>query len=513
VARASSMRRRLLEHAVRLGPAWLAGERAGELSLAATRGVESLGLYVGRYLPQVTLATVVPVGMLVWIGVTDWVSGLVLLGMVALLPVVMVLFGREATRRAARQWRSLSALSARYLETVQGLSTLRANNRIALGRREVAESTEGLLTTTMGTLRVAFLSALAMELLAGLGVGLVAMLLGLRLLHGNLEVGTALAVLLVSPEVFVPLRRAGAEFHASTEGQAAATRIWDVLDQPAGASDRPHRESSMVDSARSGTSTRPASVLPISFESVTVTYANRSSAALGPIDLTIQPDEHVAVAGASGAGKSTLIALLLGFVAPSSGRVLVCGVDLVDVDLDALRVRITWVPQHPRLLRGTLLDNLRLGRPSAQRSAVDDAIEMTGLDQVIARLPRGLDTRVGEGGLTLSPGERQRVTLARAVVRDAPLALLDEPTSHLPVDAVTELRKNLDSWFSRRTVVVAAHRIDLLRLDRRIVLGNPLVAHPDAAGGRDADAAGGRDAGQGLPMPKQLRSSGPGRTT
>jgi thiol reductant ABC exporter CydD subunit len=471
-----AMRLRLLRHALSLGPSWLAGERAGELSLTATRGVDALGVYVGRYLPQAVLAALVPLGLLIWIGTTDWVSGLVLLGMVALLPVAMILFGREATRRATKQWRRLASLAARYLETIQGLPTLRANRRIALGRREVAASTEGLRQTTMGTLRVAFLSALAMELLAGLGVGLVAMLLGLRLLDGSIGVGTALAVLLVSPEVFVPLRRAGTEFHASTEGQAAAARIDEVLDRrpgtstTSGASPTAAGRSDPRPGAPDGDRVPDLGQAAITLREVLVTYPDRSRPALPTLDLDLAPGEHLALTGPSGSGKSTLLALLLGFVPPSGGRITVGGIDLASLDLRAWRSQIAWVPQRTRLFRGSVLDNLRLGRPDAPIDVIDDAVARTGLAPVLARLPRGIETAIGEGGLDLSAGERQRIALARAVVRDAPLILLDEPTANLPSNAIAELRIGFEQWCAGRTVVMAAHRGGLVRIDREIVL-------------------------------------------
>ncbi len=235
----SALRRQLLRQTLDLGPSWLAQERAGELSLTATRGVAALDAYFGRYLPQAVLAGLAPIAILAWVGWEDWVSMLVLAALVVLVPLSMVYFGRKAGRETHRQWRRLSSLSARFLDLVQGLPTLRAFGRQAHGRREVAASTEGLRQTSMTLLRVAFLSALAMEFLAGMGVGLVAMVLGLRLLGGTVSLSTALAVLLVSPEVFLPLRRAGAEFHASAEGQAAAERILDVLDLPTAAATSP----------------------------------------------------------------------------------------------------------------------------------------------------------------------------------------------------------------------------------------------------------------------------------
>ncbi|HEY5244288.1 MAG TPA: ATP-binding cassette domain-containing protein, partial [Acidimicrobiales bacterium] len=348
-----------------------------------------------------------------------------------------------------RQWRRLSSLSARFLELIRGLPTLRAFGRAAQGRREVAAATEGLRQTTMATLRVAFLSALAMEFLAGIGTGLVAMVLGLRLLGGTVSLYTALAVLLVSPEVFLPLRRAGAEFHASAEGRAAAERILDLLDQPAGSagSAEPPGSTGSAEPATAGDTTSrtatgtpvqppprtpvPGRPFPVRLDGIGVTFSGRSQPALDRFELTIDEGEHVALVGPSGVGKSTVLGVLLGFVAPEAGTVSIGGVDLADVDLAAWRRHVAWVPQRPHLFGGTLAENLRLGDPDATPERLDRVLEATGLAGLVAALPAGLATRVGEGGITLSAGERQRVAVARAALRDAPLVLLDEPVAHL----------------------------------------------------------------------------------
>ena len=488
----SVLRGQLLRHALDLGPVWLAGERAGELSLAATRGTTALDVYFGRYLPQAILAGLAPIGILAWVAWTDWVSLLVLLGVVALVPVTMILFGRRAAAETRRQWRRLSSLSARFLELIRGLPTLRAFGRAAQGRREVAAATEGLRQTTMATLRVAFLSALAMEFLAGIGTGLVAMVLGLRLLGGTVSLYTALAVLLVSPEVFLPLRRAGAEFHASAEGRAAAERILDLLDQPAGSvgsaeAAGPATAIGTTPTTATGPPSQPrrrtpvpGRPFPVRLDGIGVTFSGRSQPALDRFELTIDKGEHVALVGPSGVGKSTVLAVLLGFVAPEAGTVSIGGVDLADVDLAAWRRRIAWVPQRPHLFGGTLAENLRLGDPDAAPERLDRVLEATGLARLVAALPAGLATRVGEGGITLSAGERQRVAVARAALRDAPLVLLDEPVAHLDLTTEALLREALDPWLDGRTVLVAAHRPELVaRIDRTAVLAGDV---PEAEG-------------------------------
>jgi ATP-binding cassette subfamily C protein CydCD len=454
------LRRQLLSHIVALGPSWTTGERAGEVALSATSGVDAVGVYVGRYLPQLVVAALAPVGVLAWVGVTDWISLLILLGLLTLVPPAMVAFGRRATEAARRQWRGLSSLSAHLLELIQGLPTLRAFGRVDYGRREVAAASEGLRRSTLRTLRVAFLSSLSLELLAGLGTGLVAMVLGLRLLGGHTSLAVALAVLLVSPEVFLPLRRASAEFHAAAEGASAAERIVSVLGRPV--------------AVRSNTE-RVALADPvgqITFEAVAVELPDRTGPVLGPLSLQVRAGRRVALVGPSGSGKSTALHALAGLVPISSGRILLGPVDLASVDLDEWRRRVSWVPQRPHLFSGTIADNLRLGRPDATGTAVADAMAAAGLDEVVARLPRGLSTEVGEGGATLSSGERQRVAIARAVLHGGSVVLLDELGSHLDPEARARLAVSLEPWLSGRTVLLAAHDLSPLGpIDEVVELG------------------------------------------
>lgn len=504
----SVLRRQMLRRALDLGPSWLAGERAGELSLAATRGTAALDAYFGRYLPQAVLAGLAPIAILAWVAWQDWPSALLLLGLAALVPVAMVFFGRESAARTRQQWRRLSTLSARFLDLVRGLPTLRAFGRAHHGRRQVAEATESLRQTTMGTLRVAFLSALALEFLAGIGTGLVAMVLGLRLLGGGVSLYTALAVLLVSPEVFLPLRRAGAEFHASTEGQAAAERILGILDEPASTPVAPSAAAPEADGPTSrvegsgvvaGAAAEPApdpAKAPVRLAGVRVTYPGRAAPILDGFDLELGPGEHVALVGPSGAGKSTVCSLLLRFVVPDAGSISVGGVDLAALDPARWRRQVAWVPQRPHLLTGTLADNLRLGDPSASDERLREVLAATGLDTVVAGLPRGLETPLGEGGLSLSAGERQRLALARAALKDAPLVLLDEPVAHLDHGTEALLRTQLAPWLERRTVLVAAHRPELVdRVDRVVELAPaedlaPAEEVDGAAGDGDAAAGG-----------------------
>ena len=474
----STLRRQLLTGAVALGPSWMAGERTGELAASATQGVDALDVYFARYLPAAVLAGLAPIVVLAWALWSDWPSFVVLAVTVAVVPLFMVLLGLEAKRQAARQWTRLSGLAATFYDVLQGLPTLRAFGRARAGRRTLEQASDDFRSTTMSTLRVAFLSSLALEVLASVGTALVALFLGLRLLNGSVHLGLALAVLFLAPEVYLPLRRAGAEFHASTEGQAAAERILDLLDESeltGSARDRRHggTTSTLPDIAHS----------PIELSGVHVAYPGRAVPVLAGVDLTIAPGEHLAVTGESGSGKSTLLAVLLGFVEPAGGRVVVGGADLRSLSLQDWRRQLAWVPQRPYLVRGTIADNLRLGDPDAGDGALGRAVELSGLSEMVQRLPHGLDTPVGEGGLTLSAGERQRIALGRAVLRDAPVVLLDEPTAHLDTGREASLGASLGPWLEGRTVVVAAHRRGLGgRVDRTVALVGGRLLHVPTTG-------------------------------
>lgn len=469
----ATLRRQLLGHALALGPGWLGGERPGELSLTATRGLRSLHTYYARYLPQAAAAAVIPLILLVWVGTQDWLAFVVVIALVLAVPVTMIAFGREANRRSERQWRRLGSLAGRVLQLVEGLPTLRAFGRESQGRREVEAATEGVRSATMRTLRVAFLSALSMDMIAGFGVGFVAMVLGLRLLWGELDLQTAMAVLLVAPEIFIPLRRAGAEFHASTEGQAAATRVVEVLATPV-----PSSTTAGLPGAG-----RPDGGGGLTIEGLGVHYEHRERAALAHVSLHAPPGQRVALTGPSGSGKSTVLAALLRFVEPSEGSMAFDGGPSSAQAVATWREHFSWLPQRPHLFNATLADNLRLGAPEAPDEELRRVLEAVGLADLLANLPAGLLTAVGHDGLTLSSGERQRVALARALLRPAPVLLLDEPTAALDPPTVARLAPAIEPWLSGRTVVVAAHEPLLLpRFDLVMALpatvGLPLAVSP-----------------------------------
>jgi ATP-binding cassette, subfamily C, bacterial CydD len=336
---------------------------------------------------------------------------------------------------------------------VAGLPTLKLFGRAKAQADVIEEVTGKYRATTMATLRVAFLSALVLEITAALATALVAVEIGLRLLAGHVSYQTALLVLLLTPEAYLPLRNAGAQFHASTEGTAAARRAFEILDTPP-----PAGQDVPVPAAPVAAASADASREDIVFEGVTVAYPGRSRPALDHVSLTIRPGDYVVVTGASGAGKSSLLAVLLRFAAPASGTVSIGGADLARIPADRWRQQIAWVPQQPHLFTATVAGNIALGQPDARRQDVVAAARLAGADEFIRRLDHGYDTVLTEGGRTLSAGQRQKLALARAFLRRAPILLLDEPTAHLDPASARHLLNVIQTGQAGGTVVLVTHQ-------------------------------------------------------
>jgi ATP-binding cassette subfamily C protein CydD len=447
----SQLRSAVTARALRLGPGWLGGQRVGEIATLSTRGLDGLDPYFARYLPQLVLAVLVPIAVLARVAAADWISAVVIAVTLPLIPVFAVLVGWHTKAQTQRQWRLLAILGGHFLDVVEGLPTLKVFGRAQAQEEVIAEVTNDYRKATMATLRVAFLSALVLELAAAVATALVAVEVGLRLLYGHIGYETALLVLLLTPEAYLPLRAIGAQFHASMEGAAAAGRVFEILDTPIPAQPvRPGRPAPRPKTADLG-------VAEIRLDGITVTYPARHRPALDGVSLTVVPGERIVLTGASGAGKSTLLALLLRFLAPAAGTIEAGGADIAAMDLPQWRRQIAWVPQQPYLFSGSAADNIALGQPGASREAIGRAAELAGAAEFIESLPRGYDTPFGERGLRLSAGQRQRIALARVFLRDAPLLLLDEPTAHLDPAGARLIALALDTEFADRTVILISH--------------------------------------------------------
>ncbi len=403
------------------------------------------------------LAIVVPVAVLGLVLAIDPISAALMLLTLPLVPVFMWLIGRYTEERTRERWLALRLLSTHFLDVVRGLPTLRAFNR---GREQAAvldRIGERYRRTTIGTLRVAFLSGSVLELAATLGVALVAVTAGVRLVDGGLGLQAGLTVLVLAPELYLPMRQLAAQFHASADGVAVAERMLELLDEPPAASGGKLVAPSPLDA-------------PVKFEAVSFEYPSRPGLVLDGLDLELYPDETVALVGTSGSGKTTVASMLLRFVEPVHGRISIGRVDLAHCRADLWREQLAWVPQRPTIFRGTIADNIRLGDPGATERSVRDAAVLAGADRFIQALPFGYETLVGDGGRPLSAGENRRIALARAFVRNAPLVVLDEPTADLDRTSAGVVAEAVERLRSGRMVLLIAHRPELVEHADRIVL-------------------------------------------
>jgi ATP-binding cassette subfamily C protein CydD len=454
----TTLRRRLTAHLMTLGPAYTRGQRTGELTNTVIEGVESLNAYFSQYLPQLALAALVPLTILVFVFPLDFTSGLVLLLTAPLIPVFMILIGNLADNLTKQQWTILSRMSAHFLDVLQGLTTLKI-----LGRsREQAEIIRFISNrfgqTTMNVLRVAFLSALVLELVATLSTAVVAVEVGLRLLYGRLYFEQALFVLILAPEFYLPLRLLGTRFHAGMSGATAAKRIYEILETP------PPRAANIQPER-----CKPPRPALIRFENVSYTYDDDRSA-VSNISFDIQPGQKIALVGPSGAGKSTVAQLLLGFIQPTTGDITVNNISLHELPPSDWRAQLAWVPQLPYLFNTTVAANIALSRPDATPTEIEQAARLAHVDDFFCGLPQGYSTLIGERGARLSGGQAQRIALARAFLKNAPFLILDEATANLDPAAETKIQQAIEQLTRGRTALLIAHRLHTVRTADQILV-------------------------------------------
>jgi ATP-binding cassette subfamily C protein CydD len=462
------LRERLLAHILALGPAFTHGERSGELTNTAVEGIEALDAYFSQYLPQLALTALVPLTFLILIFPLDLVSALVLLLTAPIIPVFMILIGNLADALTRKQWQSLSRMSAHFLDVLQGLTTLKLFGRAREQAQVIAQISDHFRDTTLGVLRVAFLSALVQEMVATLSTAVVAVEIGLRLLYpqgafgsGRLSFEQAFFVLILAPEFYLPFRLLGTHFHASVSGVTAARRIFEVLEFRRGD----------TETRRQGKKGIPVTLSTIRFDDVHYAYDDGQRPALNGVSFRVELGQRVALVGPSGAGKSTVAHLLLRFIEPQRGEITVGEVGLCDVPASAWREQVAWVPQNPHLFNMTVAENIRQARPNASMEIVIHAARLAHAHEFIQALPQGYDTVIGERGARLSGGQAQRVALARAFLKDAPFLILDEATSNLDPETEALLQEAAERLMQGRMTLVIAHRLSTVyRADRIVVL-------------------------------------------
>jgi thiol reductant ABC exporter CydD subunit len=460
----SQLRRALLRRVLERGPGHPTSTD-GDLATLATRGTDALEGYFSRFLTALITAALTPPAVMTVIGVQDPLSLAIIALTLPLVPVFGYLLGSAAARRNREQWSTLTRLAGHFLDVVEGLTTLVVFRRAAHQAAGIRRSADAHRRASMATLRLAFLSSAVLEFLATICVALVAVGIGLRLLSGHLALHTGLVVLILTPEVYGPLRQVAAQYHACGEGLAAAGELTRILDAPA--------------LARGTAPVPDLTGASVRIEGLSVDHG-RARPALAALDLRVGPGEHLGVAGPSGSGKSTLLAVLLGFTRPSTGRVLIEAADgvrdLADLDLDAWRSQLAWVPQRPWLAARSIAENVRIARPDASDEEVARALRSADADRFVAALPGASAFVLGQDGAPLSAGQKQRIALARAFLRDAALVLLDEPTAHLDPDSEHAVAAAVRRLARGRTVIAVAHRPALLADADRVITLGPVTA-------------------------------------
>jgi len=453
----TDLRERLFNHILNLGPAYTRGQRTGELTTAAIEGIEALDAYYSQYLPQLVISTLVPISILIFVFPMDLLSGIILLVTAPLIPFFMIMIGKGAEIVTKQQYETLSRLSAHFLDSLQGLTTLKLFGRGKAHAKNIEKVSNQFRDRTLEVLRITFLSALALELLATLSTAVIAVEIGFRLLYAKMEFREAFFLLILAPEFYMPLRMLGARFHAGMSGTTAAKKIFEILDIPTS-------ESKVTSQTSQVSDLRPLT-FDLKLENVSFTYPDETTPALENINLKVQAGQHIALVGKTGAGKSTLVNLLLRFIQPTSGQIIIHPSSFIT------HHSISWVPQRPHLFHDTFSANIRLGKPDATYEEVIEAAKAAHLHEFIETLPNKYETIIGESGARLSGGQAQRLALARAFLKNAPLLILDEPTSSLDPETESLLEESTRRLMQGRTVITIAHRLNtIFKADQIIVL-------------------------------------------
>ena len=456
------LREMVIKHIYDLGPAYTSRERTGELVSTAMEGIEALESYFSQYLPQLLLAALLPLMILVSVFQIDLLSGIILLLTAPLIPFFMVLIGKASENVTHRQWRTLTRMSAFFLDTLQGLTTLKLLNQSLKRGQKILAISEAYRQTTMGILRVTFLSALALEMLATLSTAIVAVEIGLRLLKGGIAFEEAFFILIIAPEFYLPLRQLGSRFHSGMNGITAGQKIFAIIETkpeflvPSIATH--HKQAEFTFESN------------ISFHQVTFTYFGCAQPALDKVNIEIIPGQTTVLVGPSGAGKSTIVQLLLQFYQPQSGQIFVDEMPLDHIGKQNWRSKIAWVPQKPYLFNDTVAANIALSNPRTSFEEIKRSARLSFAEQFIETLPQGYNTIIGERGVKLSGGQAQCIALSRAFLKNAPILIMDEPSASLDLGMEASFQKASKILYQERTVILIAHRTPTIIGAQQIII-------------------------------------------
>ena len=441
----ATFRERALEHMFKLGVQHK--ERHGDVIHMLTDGLEQVDAYVARYIPQILYAIMIPLIMGIAIVDTLPIIGIILIITVPLIPFFMILIGKQADRLNKEQWERMSFLSGHFLDVLQGITTLKLFGRAKDQIKVIGRLSEEFKDSTLRVLRVAFLSALVLELVSTISTALIAVYLGLTLLDGEISFFSAFFILLLAPEFYTPFRQLGAAFHTGMAGKTSILKYEEFM----------NRQPSLP---IGGQSQLKGKVQAIEIKDLTFTYED-SENGVQHISLEAKRNSPIMLVGESGAGKSTIAHIIGGFLTAPKGSVTIDGLDLCDIDIEWWRQQITYVSQQPHIMKGTLREVLSFGMDVSDKEILDACKEVQLLD-VISRHADGLDAVIGEGGLGLSGGERQRVALARAFLRKGQVLILDEVTAHLDVKTESIISTAIQRLMKNKIVIIIGHRLQTM---------------------------------------------------
>ncbi|MCP4180865.1 MAG: thiol reductant ABC exporter subunit CydD [bacterium] len=459
----NKIRNRLNRHLAFLGPENLKNERSGEIVNTSTSGIESLGVYFEQYIPSLFLALLSPLIIVSFVFYIDPLSGIIFIITAPLIPLFMFLIGSKAKSMTDRHWKTLSYLSSHFLDVLQGLTTLKIFGQSKKQTQKISEISENFRSVTMKTLKIAFLSSLTLELISTLSIAIIAVSIGIRLMYGQIGYKEALFILIIAPELYAPLRNLGAHFHAGMEGMSSGKRIFEILNN----NNSIHLSKNTANYSQLAHKNRKINsetdAYPIKFSNVSFKYENESNLVLNDISFEINKGDKIVINGVTGSGKSTIIKLLFGFMFPIEGSITFGNIVLDSESINDIRSTISWVPQKPYLFNSSIRKNICLGKPDANEKSIEDAVKSVCLEEFIGSLKNGYDTVIGERGTKLSGGQAQRLAIARALIKDSQILVMDESTSFLDPIYEDEILKNLKIKCLDKTVITIAHRLNIIK--------------------------------------------------
>lgn len=466
----NTLREKLTAHIFSLGPMYTLNQQSGELSNTLLNGIESVDAYFSQYIPQLFFSAIIPLSVVIFVFPIDLLSGFVLILTAPIIPVFMMLIGHMAQEMTDKQWKTLSRMSAYFLDVLQGLTTLKILGRSKNEAKEITRISDLFRQTTMNVLKIAFLSALVLEMAATISTAVIAVEIGLRLMYAKMEFQPALFVLILAPEFYQPLRLLGTRFHAGMEGVSAAQRIFTILGEKPAVKSKTSKSQKIQNN------------FSIHFDRVSFSYTQEKHA-IETVTFKIPFGSRTALVGASGSGKTTISRLLLRFIEADKGAILINDSPLNEIPVELWRKQISWLPQNPYLFNTTVSENIALAKEEATPDEIIFSARQANVHDFIQTLPQGYDTVIGERGIRLSGGQAQRLALARAFLRNAPLLIFDEPSSNLDPALEEEIRQSIYTLSESRTTLLIAHRLNTIQSAEQIIMlangkiidqGNPL---------------------------------------